>query len=62
MTTDQKGDYDIKVNWDREARVWVATSEDVPGLVAQADSYIELSRILDWLIPDLSIQYDCVAA
>lgn len=62
MTTDQKGGFDIEVTWDEQARVWVATSDDVPGLVAEAQTYMELSSILDWLIPDLKIRYECAAA
>lgn len=26
----------VRAVWDEEARVWIATSEDVPGLVAEA--------------------------
>lgn len=26
-----------KANWDEEAQVWVATSEDLPGLVTEAE-------------------------
>jgi len=32
----------VKAIWDREAKVWVATSEDVPGLVNEAASTEEL--------------------
>jgi len=33
--------------------VWVATSEDVPGLVAEADTMEELVEKLKVLIPEL---------
>jgi len=39
--------------WDGEAGVWVATSEDVPGLVAEADSIDALSDKLEVLVPEL---------
>jgi hypothetical protein len=32
------GVHEIRAQWDSEAGVWVAESEDVPGLVAEADS------------------------
>jgi len=28
----------VRATWDDEAHVWVATSEDVPGLVAEAET------------------------
>ena len=39
--------------WDSEAAVWVAESEDVPGLVAEADSPNVLVQKLRTLIPEL---------
>jgi len=43
----------IRAEWDDEARVWVATSEDVPGL-ATAESTLEgLVEKLKVLIPEL---------
>ena len=29
----------VRALWDAEASVWVATSEDVPGLVAEAETW-----------------------
>jgi predicted RNase H-like HicB family nuclease len=40
-------------SWDREAGVWVAESEDVPGLVAEAESPNRLAEKLRVLIPEL---------
>ncbi len=34
-----KMSYRIKFLWDNEAAVWVATSEDVPGLVLESGSF-----------------------
>jgi len=47
------GVYEIRAQWDSEAGVWVAESEDVPGLVAEADSPNALIRKLRVLIPEL---------
>ena len=38
----------VYANWDDEAKVWVVTSEDVPGLATEAPS-------LDMLIPKLKV-------
>ena len=32
--------YQVEAFWDREAQVWVAESEDIPGLVTEDDSRI----------------------
>ncbi len=47
------GVYEILAQWDSEAGVWVAESEDVPGLVAEADSPNALARKLRVLTPEL---------
>ncbi len=31
-------DYDIRLVWDNEAKVWIATSEEIPGLVLEAET------------------------
>jgi hypothetical protein len=48
-----RGVYEIRAQWDTEAGVWVAESEDVPGLVAEADSPNVLAQKLRVLIPEL---------
>lgn len=48
-----KGVYEILAQWDSEAGVWVAESDDVPGLVAEADSPNTLAQKLRILIPEL---------
>ena len=45
--------YEVLAQWDGEAGVWVAESEDVPGLVAEADSPNVLVQKLRTLIPEL---------
>jgi predicted RNase H-like HicB family nuclease len=43
----------VRAEWDPEARVFVATSEDVPGLVAEAATTELLMEKLKALVPDL---------
>ena len=43
----------ITVSWDPEAQVWVAVSDDVPGLVAEACSLQNLVSKLQVLVPEL---------
>lgn len=45
--------YHVEARWDSEARVWVAESEDVPGLVAEAESPNALAEKLRLLVPEL---------
>jgi len=58
----QKGDrevtvmskiYFVRAEWDEEAAVWVATSDDVPGLATEADTLEALSAKLNTLVPEL---------
>ena len=51
--TTPSGVYEIRAQWDSEACVWVSESEDVPGLVAEADSPNVLVQKLRTLIPEL---------
>ena len=43
----------VQAFWDAEARVWVATSDDLPGLVTEADTAEHLSEKLKVMIPEL---------
>jgi predicted RNase H-like HicB family nuclease len=43
----------IRAEWDDEASVWVATSDDVPGLATEADTLEALSAKLDIMVPEL---------
>jgi len=43
----------VRVEWDDEARVWVATSDDVPGLATEEDTMEGLIKKLRNLIPEL---------
>jgi predicted RNase H-like HicB family nuclease len=48
-----KPSYRVLAKWDSEAGVWVAESDDVPGLVAEAESPNLLREKLRGLIPEL---------
>jgi predicted RNase H-like HicB family nuclease len=43
----------IRAEWDEEARVWVATSEDVAGLATEGNTIEELVEKLKVMIPEL---------
>jgi predicted RNase H-like HicB family nuclease len=43
----------VRANWDDEASVWVATSDDIVGLVTEADSLEALTEKLKAIIPEL---------
>lgn len=43
----------IRAEWDAEAEVWVATSDDVPGLATEADTLEALSAKLEIMVPEL---------
>lgn len=49
----KRGTYEVLAQWDSDAGVWVAESNDVPGLVAEAESPNRLSQKLKILIPEL---------
>ncbi len=54
--------YQVSAFWDEEATVWVATSEDVPGLATEADTIEALSQKLRDLVPDLLLSNHVIAA
>ena len=43
----------VRALWDDEAKVWVATSDDVPGLATEAPTLEELSKKLQVIVPEL---------
>ncbi len=45
--------YFVHAEWDEKARVWVASSDDVPGLATEADTAEALIEKLKGLIPEL---------
>lgn len=44
---------EVRAEWDPEAKVWVATSDDLPGLVTEAETVEALQQRLAVMIPDL---------
>jgi predicted RNase H-like HicB family nuclease len=48
--------YRIIVEWDDEAQVWVASSDDVPGLATGADTFEDLIAKLKIVIPELLVE------
>ena len=45
--------YTIKFVWDNDAAVWIATSEDVPGLVLESGSFDALVERVRYAVPEL---------
>lgn len=53
MTTDELAMLEIRAEWDDEAQVWVATSDDVPGLATEAPTIEALVERLRAIIREL---------
>ncbi len=45
--------YLVELLWDAEAAVWVATSEDVPGLTLESGSFDALVERVRIAVPEL---------
>jgi Domain of unknown function (DUF1902) len=43
----------INARWDGEANVWIATSNDVHGLVVEADTWPSMIEEVRLILPDL---------
>ncbi len=50
---DERDIYLVFADWDPEAKVWVATSSDLPGLVTEAPDLDALFAKLRVMIPEL---------
>ena len=46
-------EYIINLTWDNEADVWVATSDDIPGLVLESGSFDALLERVRFAVPEL---------
>ena len=46
-------EYTVNFTWDDEASVWVATSEDIPGLVLESGSFDALVERVRFAAPEL---------
>ncbi|HAG69627.1 MAG TPA: antitoxin HicB [Lachnospiraceae bacterium] len=45
--------YKVNFLWDEDAAVWVATSDDVPGLVLESGSFDALVEKVRMAVPEL---------
>ncbi|QLE57509.1 DUF1902 domain-containing protein [Nostoc sp. TCL26-01] len=45
--------FKVQAFWDTDAEVWVATSDDVPGLITEASTIEILTQKLRDIIPEL---------
>ncbi len=43
----------IKLTWDPDAAVWIAESDDVPGLVLESGSFDALIERVRFTVPEL---------
>lgn len=46
-------EYIINFTWDDEACVWIATSDDIPGLVLESGSFDALLERTRFAVPEL---------
>ncbi len=46
-------EYIINFTWDNEANVWIATSDDIPGLVLESGSFDALLERTRFAVPEL---------
>ncbi|WP_442944289.1 DUF1902 domain-containing protein [Nostoc sp.] len=47
--------FKVQAFWDSDAEVWIATSDDIPGLVTEASTIEVLTQKLREIIPELII-------
>jgi hypothetical protein len=43
----------VNARWDADAAVWIATSEDVPGLVVEAGAWPDMIAEMRLVLPEL---------
>ncbi len=46
-------EYHVDMTWDAEAAVWIATSEDIPGLALEGGSFDALLERVRYAVPEL---------
>ena len=46
-------EYTVKLIWDDDAAVWIATSDDIPGLVLESGSFDALLERVRYTAPEL---------
>jgi len=45
--------FEVQAFWDENAKVWIITSENIPGLAIEALTPSELSEKLKFIVPEL---------
>ncbi len=53
ITDDSGTEYVVRFAWDDEAKVWIATSDDIEGLVLESESLDELMKRVTAAAPEL---------
>ena len=48
-----KNEYTVRFNWDDEAKVWIATSNDIIGLILESESVEKLMNRVKLAAPEL---------
>lgn len=46
-------EYVVKFVWDDDANVWIATSNDIPGLILESGSFDALLERVRFAVPEL---------
>ena len=46
-------EYIVTLTWDNDAGVWIATSDDIPGLVLESGSFDALLERIRFAVPEL---------
>ena len=46
-------EYIVNLTWDNESNVWIATSDDIPGLVLESGSFDALLERIRFAAPEL---------
>jgi len=54
--------YLVNAEWDADASVWVASSDDVPGLVTESDTLEALQSKVQIMVPELLEVNGCLPA
>ncbi len=54
--------YLVNAEWDADASVWVATSDDVPGLVTESDTLEAQQSKVQIMVPELLEANGCLPA
>ena len=52
-TGKKRMNYQVKMIWDPESAVWIATSEDVPGLILESGPFDVLVERVRYAVPEL---------